>query len=204
MSGESWFSGEPDLAVWEREIWRRLEASVGDRNSGWRLPVLGTCSATGVRQRVVVLRGATPKSRTVLAHTDARSAKVAEISRQPAVSLLFYDAANQVQVQLTGAARIHFDDDVANSLWESETEASLRGYLGPLAPGVRCSHPETNLPDSVGKHLRRGELSGARRNFVVISCEVERAELVVLRRSGNLRALFDYTSNEIEASWLAP
>ena len=205
MSDALWFSGELDLDEWDREIWQRLVEGASDRNSGWRLPVLGTALNGKPRQRIVVLRQVDAASRTILVHTDIRSAKIEEISSEPVCSWIFYDAANQVQLQLAGEVRIHTDDDVADSLWCSETETSLRGYLAPLSPGTRCSEPETNLPDNVKDRIpSRDELAAAKKNFSVLSCRIRSAEVVVLRRSGNLRAKFDYSNEELDAHWVAP
>ena len=205
MSDTEWFTGEPDPAAWDHEVWQRLVESTGNRQSGWRLPVLGTVSNGEPRQRIVVLRQVDAVARTLLVHTDIRSAKIDEISTQPKGSWLFYDATNQVQLQLTGVVQIHSDDDVADSLWASETDASLRGYLGPLAPGTPCPQPEVNLPQDVRHRIpSRDELAEARCNFAVLSCQIQSAELVVLRQSGNLRARFGYSGEEADAHWVAP
>lgn len=187
------------------DCWKSLERSASDRNSGWRLPILATAGGFKMRQRIVVLRKVVSADRSVFAHTDARSPKVDAIQQNSHISWLFYDHTTMVQLQVEGTARIHTTDDVADEVWAAESESSLRGYLAPYPPGTIRNSSEFNLPKSVlGRIPDRSELAAARNNFAVISCEVQSIEWLYLRREGNLRALFEYSGDDVKTDWLAP
>lgn len=187
------------------DCWQSLEKSTRVRDCGWRLPVLGTAGDRGIRQRIVVLRKVVPLERRLLVHTDARSPKIDAIQQDSQVSWLFYDHAAMSQLQVEGTTTIHTNDDVADRLWASEPEASLRGYMAPLRPGTDCDTHEFNLPESViGRIPERSQLQSARDNFAVVSCEVQSIEWLLLRREGNLRARFEYLPDGVKQQWLAP
>ncbi|HIE95532.1 MAG TPA: hypothetical protein EYG03_19145 [Planctomycetes bacterium] len=195
-----------DLHGIEADCWRLLQAAVHDKSCGWRLPALATCSNGELRQRTLVLRKIDAHSHRIFAHTDARSPKIKSIRSSPNVSWLFYDATRQVQLQLTGIATVHTDGDVADRIWHGEAESSLRGYLAAYVPGSIRPMPESNLPTGVRIRVPdRNELSAARGNFAVISCEVGTADWLLLQPDGNLRARFTYEDSAVStADWLAP
>ena len=200
------FADPSDLNAIEAECWNLLSAAVHDRECGWRLPVLCTSETGTPRQRIVVLREVNVARRMLFVHSDVRSAKIAAIQANPRVSWLFYDAARQVQLQLTGTAVVHVEEHVTDWLWQKEPVASLRGYLAVFPPGAVCGGPETNLPEHVlGRIPEPGELLPGRKNFAVISSVIESAEWLMLRREGNLRAVFRYEGGQVASSdWLAP
>lgn len=200
------FSDVTDLDGIEAGCWRLLQAAVQDKSCGWRLPVLATCSNGEVRQRTLVLRKVDAPGRRIFVHTDVRSPKYNSIRSNPNVSWLFYDAVRQVQLQLTGFATVHTDDDVADGIWRDEAESSLRGFLAPFVPGSVRPEPESNLPNSIRQSIPdRRQLSAARDNFAVISCLVATADWLLLQADGNLRARFRYEGGATStADWLAP
>jgi len=200
------FSNLIDPGTIEADCWSLLQAAVQDKSCGWRLPVLATCANGELRQRTVVLRKIDAHSRRLFVHTDLRSPKCNCIRSNSDVSWLFYDATRHVQLQLTGRATIHTDDDVADRIWHDEAESSLRGYLAPYVPGTERPAPETNLPNAVRQRIPdRSELTSARANFAVISCVVGAADWLLLRPDGNLRARFTYEDGATSTmDWLAP
>ena len=200
------FNNLIDLRSIEADCWNLLQAAVHDKSCGWRLPVLATSANGQLRQRTVVLRKTDAPARRIFVHTDLRSPKCNSVLSNPRVSWLFYDAVRQVQLQLTGPATIHTDDDVADRIWHAEAESSLRGYLAPYVPGTVRPAPESNLPNTVRERIPdRSELTSARANFVVISCVVDAADWLLLRPDGNLRARFAYEDGAVStADWLAP
>lgn len=205
-SGAIQFRDTSDLRLISDDCWSSLARTPSDRDCGWRLPVLATAADVTVRQRIVVLRKVESATRTLFAHTDLRSPKVAAMRTNPSVSWLFYDHASMIQLQIEGRAQLHEVDEVANELWQAEPESSLRGYLAPLSPGLVTKSPSPNLPaDVVGRIPSREELMAARDHFCVVSCVAKRLEWLWLDRSGNRRAIFEYEGESVEKmSWLAP
>ena len=203
-SAHNWFEDCQNLTDIHSECWLRLSESIQDRNSGWRLPVLATETDNGLRQRILVLRHVDTEQQKLFAHTDLRSAKVAQIQRQPNVTWLFYDQSQQVQLHVHSMVSIHTNDDIADRFWASEPTSSLRCYLGHQAPGTVCRQPEHNLPDCVrGRIPDRSEVQPGRTNFAVIVAQVTEIEWLKLNQQGNLRARFFPFDNH-PSEWLAP
>ncbi len=97
----------PELQSLLDDIWRGLSRAAVDRRHGWRTPVLATVGADGApRARTVVLRAVERETRTLRLHTDRRSAKAAEIARNPNVALVFWDARARLQLRTVGIAAL--------------------------------------------------------------------------------------------------
>lgn len=127
--------------------------------------------------------------------------------------MLFYDHLRAVQMQLHGTARIHLDDALADNAWNASLPESLRGYLGPLAPGTVTEEPWTNLPEHLrGRLPERHEIEAGRPHFAVIEVAVEQLDWLLLLRDGNQRARFQYSVDSsadaarlpIRSEWLSP
>ena len=66
------------------DTWRTLVRAVADSRHAWRWPALATIGADGAPDvRTVVLRNASEALRRLELHTDARSAKVAQVAARP-------------------------------------------------------------------------------------------------------------------------
>ena len=66
------------------ESFRLLARGVADRRSPFHTPTLASLNADGAPSlRTVVLRGFDPARRELRVHTDARSAKLAELAAEP-------------------------------------------------------------------------------------------------------------------------
>ena len=66
--------------------WALLARGVKDRRSPFHTPGLATVSPEELPEiRTVVLRGCDPQTRNLRFHTDTRSAKIADMQKQPQV-----------------------------------------------------------------------------------------------------------------------
>lgn len=200
------FERPEDWESVEADCWRLLLHAVDDNDCGWRLPVLATVDNGACRQRIVVLRSADVATRTILAHTDIRSAKVSALKNGATASWLFYDASLKVQMQFVGHTQIHHHDQLSQQLWDHQPLSSLRGYLAPLPPGTRCETAAVNLPTNVRDRVPdANELATAKQNFAAISCVASSIEWLLLRPSGNLRLKVRYDADGSRTiDWLAP
>lgn len=187
-------------------IWDLLESSAAMNAPGWRLPVLATLTDDGCEQRTVVLRVVDREHGALLFHTDVRSRKVEQIRKDGRVSLLYYDHERSVQLKVCGLASIHEADELAQSLWEAGTPASLKMYCAPLSPGVQCDSFSHNMTDSLlGRLPDRNEIEAGRINFCAIRILVQTAEWLRLSQSGHLRAGFKLNRGRLDsAGWIAP
>ncbi|MFC1882321.1 hypothetical protein ACFL2S_12605 [Thermodesulfobacteriota bacterium] len=71
------------------EIWKMLNRGASHYHDPFHWPVLGTTGKDGVRLRCVILREFIMPDRVLVCHTDARAAKVEEISNVAKVSWRF-------------------------------------------------------------------------------------------------------------------
>lgn len=201
-----WFVRNDSLTAIEKDCWGLLQQAITDRVCGWRLPVLGTYSVAGVRQRVLVLRDVDAEKQQLMFHTDRRSPKFTQLQEDSRVSLLFYDHTRAIQIQARGIASLHTNDQIAERLWTSAAPESLRGYLAPLAPGTAVAAPSDNLPQAVrGRIPTRAEVEPGRAQFAVICVSITVLDWLALSANGNRRALFRYEAGKpMNAEWIAP
>lgn len=185
-----------DLAELRAEAFRLLARGVADRRSAFHTPTLATVGLDGApRARTLVLRGFEAASRTLRLHTDARSAKPAELAREPRCALHVYDPAAQVQVRLEGLARLHRDDAVAEAAWAASRPMSRMCYAIEPGPGTPVAAP---LP------APRDPAAG-RAHFAVILLRFHRLEWLWLAAEGHRRARIAWDAAGVEeATWLSP
>lgn len=79
------------------------------------LGYFGTVGLDGAPQvRAVIIRGADVEAGSVVFATNASSAKISELAREPRAALTFFDAEAQVQLRMTGGASVTADDHTEN------------------------------------------------------------------------------------------
>ncbi|MEY4851429.1 MAG: hypothetical protein RLZZ331_2433, partial [Pseudomonadota bacterium] len=112
---------DDDLPAILAHAWTLLVRGGADRKSPVHTPVIASVDEHGLpHARVMVLRKADPAAATLRLHTDARSPKVAQLNGMP-VAVLAYLPAEQVQLRITGTARILTDDEVVEDIWNQST-----------------------------------------------------------------------------------
>jgi pyridoxamine 5'-phosphate oxidase len=196
---DSGFTNKNSLETIESDLWILLKTACTERNHGWRLPVLATQAGHSIRQRTIVLRDVLPDHRRLLFHTDLRSPKIAQIQMNPNASLLFYDHASAVQLQVSGQVSVETYSPQADRLWEISPPESLRSYLAPQTPGTPADNPDDNLPESVrGRIPERSEIEPGRCHFAILRFEVSDIEWLQLDREGNRRARFYYRNEPVQ------
>lgn len=197
-----------DLAGTLKFAWQMIGRGVQDRRSAFHTPVLATQSSDGPQARVLVLRAADIADRTLVFHTDTRSAKMAELALDPRVALTFYDAARKAQVRIKGAATVNAGTTLSHQRWAASRPSSLRCYLG-AQPGAVSPHATSGLPLSVeGREPELAELATAEPHFAVLTIVVQRLEWLHLHTRGQRRAAFAWASHASDSvcdmQWLNP
>ncbi|MEO1544064.1 MAG: pyridoxamine 5'-phosphate oxidase family protein [Pseudomonadota bacterium] len=198
-----------DLESTRQQIWRLLERGVGDRKSSFHTPAIGTISIPDGTPsiRTVILRAAEPGRNTLSFHTDSRSAKYAELSANPAITVHVYDAKNKIQVRMTATACLHHCDDHTHRVWNTTRPQSLVCYRQEIPPGTPISSPlEQHQHDALHEHERvrdEGNKLGLE-NFVILEVTIHTIEWLYLAATGHRRALFTQQSGHWKATWLAP
>jgi len=169
----------------DASAWSSLEAATNDPQSGFRFINLCSVDAAGRPQaRMVVLRRVDAATRLLEIHTDIRSPKWLELSRNPSVTILGFSASTRVQLRLVGSVHLHPpSSDRAEKAW-SELSAWTRSTYAGGPPG---DEPGNSEPVSAG-----GE-ADAKAFFGVVSVRAESLDWFELRRADNRRAVFEYS-----------
>jgi Pyridoxamine-phosphate oxidase len=98
--------------------WNQLELAVKEAKHNYHLFALSTIDRDSSDIRTVVLRNVNKKDHSISFHTDIRSPKFKQITKNPNVSVLFYDVQARTQIKMVGTASICGDEDMLKSLWE--------------------------------------------------------------------------------------
>jgi len=187
--------------------WREmLLSAVSERTHPFKKPVLTTIGLEGEpKARIIILRDLDLEERSIRLHTDARSAKIAQIGRNPNVILAFYDPAHEIQVQVSGNATVHKADAYADAAWTGAPPPSRRAYLAEREPGTPLPGPASGLPADVeGKIPSEKRLETGRSNFAAIRMVFEQVDWLFLSPTGNRRARFTWEADGWAGTWLAP
>ncbi len=178
--------------------WSSLVAATTDSQSGFRFINLCSVDAAGRPQaRMVVLRRADTAARLLEIHTDTRSPKWLELSRNPFVTVLGFCASSRIQLRLVGAARLHAPgSDLAEKAWSELSVWTRNTYAG----GPPGEEPDNNEPVPV-----TGE-AGGKAYFGVVSFRADALDWFELRRASNRRAVFEYSDLGalMAARWINP
>lgn len=186
----------------EADIARRVTRAAKDRKSPMHTPVVVT---SDVDARVMVLRAYDPETRTLRFHTDTRAPKVAAISADPAMAVLFYDKGAKIQIRVRGVGRVESDSVTAQRAWDNGTNFARRCYLGD-GPGTAADAATSGLPDEFeGVEPSDEQLIPARENFAVLMVELKQFDWLYLAHTGHVRAQFELgESGEWSQRWVSP
>lgn len=170
------------------EIWCRLAAELTGAASSARHPLhlvtVATLAADGSPQaRTVVLRGFDAEGRVLWFHTDGRSPKLAQISRDGRVALHWYDPEARLQIRISARAEVHRGDPIARAAWQAAQPRSRACYTSPTAPGFRLEAFPAAAPAPAAADDR------GLAHFAVIRCRFTAVELLALHASGHERVL---------------
>ena len=107
-----------DPAIDEHALWHELGLALTQRGHAWRLASLATVADDGSADaRTVVLREVDPASRQLLFFTEAGSAKVRQIRRQPLGTLLFWSRALAWQLRVKVRLSVQTNGDAVATRW---------------------------------------------------------------------------------------
>lgn len=180
-------------------LWRRIADALDGQWRAWALPALVTVAEDGApNARVLALRGVDPGARRFVFHTDARSAKVADIAGEERVALLFFDRDDAVQATFHGVARLHHVDPVAAAAWRDVSGLRRAGCAVDSEPGtpLDAAQPFAALPAI--------DASDAFANFAVVAVEVDAIDWLWLGPQDMRRARFAWMGSHWSSSWVVP
>ena len=191
------------LSDLEKDIWNRLVNGAVKSRDPFHTPSVATHSGNDISLRTVVLRKAVPESKELRFHTDTRSKKWQELTINPSISALFYDAADRIQIRVKGRAVLQFKNDITAAAWQKTSLSSRRCYLTNFDPSSFTDYPTSGLPEHIEQEkftLEESEIGF--KNFGIVSIQVQNIDWLWLHHAGHRRAFFDYTDGSFQ--WMIP
>ncbi|WP_414449133.1 pyridoxamine 5'-phosphate oxidase family protein [Burkholderia sp. 22PA0099] len=175
-------------------IWNLLDegANAGRERSPFTMLQAATLGLDGAPQvRTVVLRGVDRAARTLMFHTDARSAKAAEIARDGRLALVGCDLANGLQIRAEGVASLRASEAERLAIWRSSRPRTLILYRAPLPPGTPVAEPTDAHPPAAPDGAEIDAMEGFAQ-FAVIDVRIDAIDWLDLAADGHRRARFVY------------
>lgn len=182
------------------QVWDVLLAAANSR-SPFNFLQLATIELDGSPQlRTIVVRGWDRERAAISFVTDMRSPKVAEILRDPRVSLVGFDGEKAVQLRLSGIASVVADEAARKSMWDTLRHRTLVLFDAPFAPGTLiddAGRPLAQMPDDDGS-------ADPYDRFAVLDVAIDRAEWLDLAAEPHERRRFIRRENGWDAVRLTP
>ncbi|WP_322032726.1 pyridoxamine 5'-phosphate oxidase family protein [Paraburkholderia sp. J76] len=183
-------------------IWDCLAAAVREDDQPFKVMQAATIGLDGSPNvRTVLLRGASETENRLTFHTDLRSPKIAELSREPRIALVGVDPARNLQLRVFGETRILRHGQARLDAWRSSPDHDLIAYRTHLPPGTPMAHAGDALdetrdapnPDEGLKHFCVVEVRPARLDWLDLSAA-----------DGPQRALYVRRNDDWAPAWIAP
>ncbi|MHA8105954.1 hypothetical protein [Aquirufa sp. 5-AUSEE-100C1] len=192
-----------NLSDLEKDCWHRLVTGAQKSRHPFHTPSVASFAKEGISLRTVVLRKAIEETRELRFHTDRRSPKWEELSLNPTISALFYDATERIQLRIKGQAVLYVDNEITSLAWEKTTLSSRRCYLTEFSPSSFTDQPTSGLSEAVEQeNLSLEESEMGYQNFGIVSIQVESIDWLWLNHAGHRRAFFDYETMQFQ--WMIP
>lgn len=180
------------------DIWALLDRGVVDRRSPFRTPTVATVGADGVPAvRTVVLRAVERPSRSLVLHSDTRAGKVQHLSRETQLAWHFWHPRQRVQVRATGPAVVARSGPDVDTAWAALSVHQQRTYGACPGPGTALDVAGDGLPDV-------GEAEAGRAHFCVVTCRVQRLDVLELARAGHRRCVYTWRDGSWAGQWVVP
>ena len=197
MSKKIDFYNSLELTLLEAE--NLISDGVENSKSMFHTPVFSSIVEKTISTRTVVLREFDSKNRTLRFHTDSRSGKIEELKENSISSVHGYDPDLKVQIRLKGKTSLHIDNEISKKAWAESREMSKMCYSVKDSPGNKISSPEPF--DLIKEEI---DIELGYNNFAVLHFSYDSLEFLFLKGAGHRRSLFDWSSDQLESSWLIP
>jgi 3-hydroxyisobutyrate dehydrogenase len=194
---------EYNLNDLEKDCWDRLVTGAVKSRTPFHTPSIATLHQCEVSLRTVVLRKTLPTERELRFHTDIRSPKWQELSQNPSISALFYDASERIQLRVKGKTVLHHTDDMTAKAWQKTSLSSRKCYLTLFSPSSFTEESTSGLTEDIEQeNFTLAESEVGYENFGIVSIHVQSIDWLWLNHSGHRRAFFDYEKGV--NSWMIP
>ena len=188
------------VGTWAR-LGRWLHAGATTPTHPFRWPALATVSPEcSPEVRIVVLRRFDEAARLLVFHTDIRTAKVAELRRDPRGGFLFHDTDDRLQLRLRTTATVHHADEFARREFDALSPYNKATYTSAGMPGAE---EPTDAPFDYPAKPPADE-GVAFGHFAAVACVIQSADVLELHPSGHRRAVIEWTGGEVKMKRVGP
>ena len=188
------------------QIWANIDNGISDRNHEYHSGIFSSIDNKNFPSlRSIILRNASKSNRTITFHTDYRSQKIKQISKNNNCFLLLYSAKLKEQLRIQVKSKIHYNDSISKNAWEQTQLMSRKCYLSLKAPGTLVDKSEDSIPIKfLGKEPNKKDSEIGYKNFAVISNHILSIEWLSLSSQGHKRIKFNWNNSELSYQWLIP
>lgn len=187
----------------EQDCWDRLVTGAVKSRTPFHTPSIATLHQGEVNLRTVVLRKTLATERELRFHTDIRSPKWQELSQNPSISALFYDAIDRIQLRVKGKAVLHHTNEITAEAWQKTSLSSRKCYLTRFSPSSFSEESTSGLTDDIEhENFTLAESESGYSNFGIVSIHVQSIDWLWLNHAGHRRAFFDYEKGSFQ--WMIP
>ncbi|MFL0297780.1 pyridoxamine 5'-phosphate oxidase family protein [Aquirufa novilacunae] len=187
----------------EQDCWDRLVTGAVKSRTPFHTPSIATLHQGEVNLRTVVLRKTLATERELRFHTDIRSPKWQELSQNPSISALFYDAVDRIQLRVKGKAVLHHTNEITAEAWQKTSLSSRKCYLTRFSPSSYTDVSTSGLTDDIEhENFTLAESESGYSNFGIVSIQVQSIDWLWLNHAGHRRAFFDYEKGSFQ--WMIP
>ncbi|MFM1934861.1 MAG: hypothetical protein RL360_1742 [Bacteroidota bacterium] len=192
-----------NLSELEQDCWDRLVTGAIKSRTPFHTPSIATLHQGDVSLRTVVLRKTLPTERELRFHTDIRSPKWQELSQNPSISALFYDAVDRIQLRVKGKAVLHHTNEITAEAWQKTSLSSRKCYLTLFSPSSYTEESTSGLTEDIEQeNFTLAESEVGYENFGIVSIHVQSIDWLWLNHAGHRRSYFDYEKGV--NSWMIP
>ena len=185
------------------KTWEIIEEGIKDGSSPFHVGIVATVNQKGnPAARSVVIRNNDKDKKNISFNTDIRSNKWNELKLKPKLSFTFYDFKRKLQIRISGKAKLHNKNKIADSAWGAMEEMSKICYASPLTPSTLITSPEQT--DSFLKSFNLKLLKSGKNNFGRIVVDIKEIDWLFLIHTGHRRARFTIKKDKVGMNWIAP
>jgi pyridoxine/pyridoxamine 5'-phosphate oxidase len=191
----------------ESLAWKKLVNGSVKKKNGFRTMCVGTIGENNTAAlRIVINRKVDEVRKTIFFHTDNRSRKHNDLTKDNRLSLLFYDGRQRVQIVVKAYATIHTSDSLANDRWKATGPQARLGYMTNEPPNTKSDQLTLGYEERFAVTKPTDDESNLfEKNFSIVACKVYELEFLYLDFQGNRKANFYYENGIlVDGNWAVP
>lgn len=188
-----------------QDSWQLLSQGAEPTRHPFHTPTVATGQKDEFSVRIIVLRATTIAERQLTFYTDIRTPKIRDLRENPRMVWHFYDPSEKVQIRATGKARIHHQDELSQTIWQTIPVRNRKDYCALQAPGIVVENSQAAIPPIFkAEALSIEKTDYGYQNFAVVITTIEALDWLHLSREEHQRARFSWQKGQWEGEWIVP